>query len=82
MEPPALGVCRPSPRGAWTCPLGLPPLLGESGGHPRNFTECVVGRISPEPKKLHYALEFLLEEIKSFLDIFEVFATRENNFSR
>ena len=29
-----------------TCPLGLPPPLGERGGHPHNCTEYVVGRIS------------------------------------
>ena len=33
-----------------TCPLGLPSPVGERGGHPRNCTECVMGRISPEPK--------------------------------
>ena len=32
------------------CPLGLPPPLGERGGHPRNSTEHVVGRISTEQK--------------------------------
>ncbi len=33
-----------------TCPLGLPPPLGERGGHPLNCTECVVAMISTEPK--------------------------------
>ena len=37
------------------CPLGLPPPLGESGGHPRNCTECVVGRIYHErPSVIHH----------------------------
>jgi hypothetical protein len=31
-------------------PLGLPPPLGERGGHPLNSTECVVEMISTEPK--------------------------------
>jgi hypothetical protein len=32
-------------------------------------------------QKLHYALEFLLEEIKSFLDVFEILTTGEDNFT-
>ena len=32
-------------------------------------------------KFLHYGLEFLLEKIKAFLDIFKVLATGKNNFS-
>jgi hypothetical protein len=35
-----------------------------------------------DSKKLHDALELLLEEVEAFLDIFEVFAARENNFAR
>ncbi len=32
-------------------------------------------------QNLHYALEFLLEEIKSFLDVFEILTTGKNNFT-
>lgn len=32
-------------------------------------------------QNLHNTLEFLLEKIKSFLDIFEILPTGENNFT-
>jgi hypothetical protein len=35
------------------CPLGLPPPLGERGGHPHNFHVSLkkLERISTDPKK-------------------------------
>jgi hypothetical protein len=72
-------------RGQGDVPLGLLPPLGERGGHHHNRWGILAKywrkKDFNRDKKtvsryLHDAFEFLLEEVKTLLDIFKVLSSR------
>jgi hypothetical protein len=56
------------------CPRGMLPPLGESGGHPRNSTDCLVEGISIESKNaiaIMIANEIFIRNYQTLIFVFQ-----------